>query len=312
MEIQSSFKYNREEVVMEELIQVQRYSENECYISGFYEGNTKATYLVIMVHDGGNNKDENGAFPIVEDSNFKKIQGKIEFQEKEYGNYEILSNTLTLKDEFGVFRYDLRNYGDSKLDNTVDKRDMLYERYAKDLRDIIKYLRNKYPFKKVSFVGTGVGGLIIEYYLTKYLELPKEMMGKAVFICPNSPKIIYNLDSKYSFSYQKYDYILKTNKQFTKIKGIYEGLKTIYEAENNYNLDIEYASKMIPSLFILSLQDKMYPWEVLTSEIENIKRINKDVELEVINTLEGAFHGIYDYQSSNYMLMKVYEYLKEE
>ena len=69
---------------------------------------------------------------------------------------------------------------------------------------------------------------------------------------------------------------------------------------------------MIPSLFILSLQDKMYPWEVLTSEIENIKRINKDVELEVINTLEGAFHGIYDYQSSNYMLMKVYEYLKEE
>ena len=127
MEIQSSFKYNREEVVMEELIQVQRYSENECYISGLYEGNTKATYLVIMVHDGGNNKDENGAFPIVEDSNFKKIQGKIEFQEKEYGNYEILSNTLTLKDEFGVFRYDLRNYGDSKLDNTVDKRDMLYE-----------------------------------------------------------------------------------------------------------------------------------------------------------------------------------------
>ena len=69
---------------------------------------------------------------------------------------------------------------------------------------------------------------------------------------------------------------------------------------------------MIPSLFILSLQDKMYPWEVLSSEIENIKRINKDVELEVINTLEGAFHGIYDYQSSNYMLMKVYEYLKEE
>ena len=56
----------------------------------------------------------------------------------------------------------------------------------------------------------------------------------------------------------------------------------------------------------------MYPWEVLSSEIENIKRINKDVELEVINTLEGAFHGIYDYQSSNYMLMKVYEYLKEE
>ena len=69
---------------------------------------------------------------------------------------------------------------------------------------------------------------------------------------------------------------------------------------------------MIPSLFILSLQDKMYPWEVLTSEIENIKRINKDVEVEVINTLEGAFHGIYDYLSSNYMLMRVYEYLKEE
>ena len=48
------------------------------------------------------------------------------------------------------------------------------------------------------------------------------------------------------------------------------------------------------------------------SELKYCKSNNKDVELEVINTLEGAFHGIYDYQSSNYMLMKVYEYLKEE
>ncbi len=296
---------------MQELIQVQKFSENEWLISGLYEGNSTASHLVIMVHDGGCNKDENGAFPVTVDGQIKKVNGSVVFQEKEYGNYEILSNTLCLNDEFGVFRYDLRNYGYSRLDNNIDKRDMLYERYAKDLRDIIKYLRGKYPFKKVSFVGTGVGALIIEYYLTKYLEIPRNMVAKVILICPNSPKIIDNGDSKYSFSYQKRDYILKTNRQFTKINGLYEGIKTVYEAENNYNLIIDYANMKIPTMFILSFQDKMYPWEILIQEIRKMQEINSNIEVNLINqmTAPGAFHGIYDEENSYKMLSYIYEYL---
>lgn len=314
MEKQNFFRiirYNNLEVIMQELIQVQKFSENEWIISGLYEGNKLASHLVMMVHDGGCNKDENGAFPVIEKGILKKEQGKTVFQEKEYGNYEILSNTLTLKEENGVFRYDLRNYGNSKLDNRVDRRDMLYERYAKDLRDVLKYLRGKYPFKKVSFVGTGIGALVIEYYIAKYLEIPESMVGKVVFICPNSPRIIANLDSKYLFSYQKYDYIKRTNKQFIKINGIYEGIKTIYEAENNYNLNIEYANKKIPTLFILSFNDKMYPWEVLSTEIREIQKINSDIEINIMNSLQDmALHGIYDEDSVKKMLENIYEFLR--
>lgn len=203
---------------MHEVITVQKFSENEWLIDGILEGNQNAQNVVIMLHEGGYNRDENGLFPVIEGSAIKKENNKIIFQTKSYGNYEILTNSLIKNDDFATFRYDLRNHGKSLVNDKMDKRDTLYMRLAKDLRDVIKYLKNKYSFKKIYFIGTGIGALVIEYYLTKINDIPLNDIKQIHLICPNSPKIIYNLNPKYQFSYQKQEYLLHHNTQFTKIK----------------------------------------------------------------------------------------------
>ena len=141
---------------MHEVITVQKFSENEWLIDGILEGNQNAQNVVIMLHEGGYNRDENGLFPVIEGSAIKKENNKIIFQTKSYGNYEILTNSLIKNDDFATFRYDLRNHGKSLVNDKMDKRDTLYMRLAKDLRDVIKYLKNKYSFKKIYFISFSI------------------------------------------------------------------------------------------------------------------------------------------------------------
>lgn len=295
---------------MHEVITVQKFSENEWLIDGIFEGNPEASNIVILLHEGGYNKDENGLFPVIEENKIKKENNKIVFQTKTYGNYEILANSLIKNAEFATFRYDLRNHHKSIVNDTMDKRDTLYLRLAKDLRDVIKYLKNKYPFKKIYFIGTGVGALVIEYYLTKVREIPLDSIKQIYLICPNSPKIIYNLDPKYPFSYQKQEFLLQNNTQFTKIKGIFEGKKTIYEAEENYDIEIEFAKLQLSTNYYLSATDKLIPVELYLKIITKVKEINHNIQYEVITKLKdygNTDHGLYDKESSIYLLKQIYQ-----
>ena len=62
---------------MDEVITVQKFSENEWLIDGVLEGNPNAKNIVIMLHEGGYNKDENGIFPVIENDIIKKENNKI-------------------------------------------------------------------------------------------------------------------------------------------------------------------------------------------------------------------------------------------
>ena len=295
---------------MHEVITVQKFSENEWLIDGILEGNQNAQNVVIMLHEGGYNRDENGLFPVIEGSAIKKENNKIIFQTKSHGNYEILTNSLIKNDEFATFRYDLRNHGKSLVNDKMDKRDTLYMRLAKDLRDVIKYLKNKYSFKKIYFIGTGIGALVIEYYLTKINDIPLNDIKQIHLICPNSPKIIYNLNPKYQFSYQKQEYLLHHNTQFTKIKGIFEGKKTIYEAEENYDIEIEFAKLQLKTIYYLSTTDKLIPLELYLKILNKAQEINHNIQYEIITKLNdygNTDHGLYDKESSTYLLKQIYQ-----
>ena len=61
---------------MHEVITVQKFSENEWLIDGILEGNQNAENVVIMLHEGGYNRDENGLFPVIEGSVIKKENNK--------------------------------------------------------------------------------------------------------------------------------------------------------------------------------------------------------------------------------------------
>ena len=293
---------------MHEVITVQKFSENEWLIDGIFAGNPAAKNIVIMLNEGGYTKDENGVFPLIENNIIQKKDNKIIFQTKKYGNYEILANTLIKSQEFCTFRYDLRNHGKSLVNGKMDKRDTLYMRLAKDLRDILKYLKNKYAFQKIYLIGTGVGALTIEYYLSRLNEIPNNDINHVYLICPNSPQIIYNLNPKYQFSYQKQDYLLQHNEQFTKVKGIFEGKKTIYEAEDNYNIETNYAKLQIPTTYFLSATDKLIPIEIYLKILSKIQKINNSIQYEIINKIMdygNTDHGLYDKESSTYMLKSI-------
>lgn len=299
---------------MHEVITVQKFSENEWLIDGVLEGNPNAKNIVIMLHEGGYNKDENGIFPVIENDIIKKENNKIKFQNKPYGNYEILTNTIIADSEFCVFRYDMRNHGKSLVNNKMDKRDTLYTRLAKDLKDILKYLKTKYSFQNIYFIGTGVGALTIEYYLTKISTIPVSTIKQVHLICPTSPQIIYNLNPKYQFSYQKQEYLLQNNSQFTKIKGIFEGKKTIYEAEENYHIETDYGKLQIPTFYYLSATDKLTPLEIYLKILNQVKEINPHIQYEIINKnidYGNTDHGLYDEYSSNYLLTEIYENMQE-
>lgn len=293
---------------MHEVITVQKFSENEWLVDGILEGNSNAQNLIIMLNEGGYTKDENGVFPVIKNNIIQKKDNKIIFQTKKYGNYEILVNTIIKDQKFCTFRYDLRNHGQSLVNGKMDKRDTLYTRLAKDLRDVLKYLKNKYSFQKIYFIGTGVGALTIEYYLTKLNEIPINDIKKVYLICPNSPQIIYNVNPKYQFIYQKQEYLLQHNEQFTKVKGIFEGKKTLYEAEENYNIEIEYAKLQLPTIYFLSTTDKLIPIEIYLKILAQVQKINAQIEYEIISKIidyGNTDHGLYDNESSTYVLTKI-------
>lgn len=298
---------------MNETINVQKFSENEWQIQGILTGNIQSKTVVILSHEGGYDKNENGLYPVIENNTIKKIDNRTVFSRKKYGNYEILTNSLNENNDVATFRYDLRNHGNSLEGDSYDRRDMLYMRYAKDLRDIVKYLKNKYDFQNFCFIGTGVGSLINEYYLTKLWDR-SFIVKSVVSIAPLTPQVIYNKDPNNKFIYQKQVNILTNKKQFTGIKGIFEGPKTLYEAEENYNITSEYAHLQIPTLYILSSQDKLYPSSVILPAIEQAKEINSHAIIEILSKQHdyGATdHGFYDPDSSNMMLELVYLFLTD-
>lgn len=84
---------------MEDFIIVQKGTKDEWNIGYTLEGNMSSNNLVVMVHGGGYDRDENGKTILIK---------------KPYGNYQRLSYELQVNDiDTAILRIDLRNHGKS-------------------------------------------------------------------------------------------------------------------------------------------------------------------------------------------------------
>jgi len=292
-------------------INVQKYSEDEWVISSYLDGNINSNTVVIMGHDAGLDYHENGVYPVIENDKIKKVNEKIQFTRKEYGNYDILTNTLKLYTDYAILRYDLRNHGNSLINGEYDRRDFLYERNALDLDSIITFLQSNYGYKNFIFIGTGISCLIMEYYLVNKSNDINVL--SCIFISPTSSKFYTIEDSKYAYLYQKKEYINKENKQFNKIKGIFEGKKTIEEAINNINIEDKYGFLNIPTMYILGIEDKLTPLDIYIHILEGIRKVNKNIDIYLIkkdDNYGNTDHAFYDRISCDEVLKDIYFYIK--
>lgn len=291
-------------------IGVQKYSEDEWVISSYLDGNIYSDTIIVMAHDAGLDYHENGVFPIIEDKKIKKVEGKIQFTRKEYGNYDILTNTLKYYTNYAILRYDLRNHGGSLIDCDYDRRDFLYERNARDLESVVDYIKSAYSYKNFIFIGTGISCLIIEYYLIKYGF--NENVLSCIFISPSSFSFYNIKDSKYPYLYERNE-MLNKNSQFNKIRGIYEGEKTLKEAMDNIDIESIYAKKNISTLYLLNINDKMVPIDIYIHILDRIKSNNIDISLiKKEDNYGNTDHGFYDSVSCDKVLEEIYYYIKRK
>ena len=100
---------------MEDFIIVQKGTKDEWNIGYTLEGNMSSNNLVVMVHGGGYDRDENGFYPCIENGTVKRDEnGKTILIKKPYGNYQRLSYELQVNDiDKAILRIDLRNHGKS-------------------------------------------------------------------------------------------------------------------------------------------------------------------------------------------------------
>ena len=91
---------------MEDFIIVQKETKDEWNIGYTLEGNISSNNLVVMVHGGGYDRDENGKAILI-----KKL----------YGNYQRLSYELQANDiDTAILRIYLRNHGKSLVNGKMD------------------------------------------------------------------------------------------------------------------------------------------------------------------------------------------------
>lgn len=299
---------------MEVYVKVQENTIDEWYIGYTLEGNIKSKNLVIMVHGGGYDRDENGLYPCKINNTIKRDNnGKAILISKPYGNYQRLSYELQARDiDTAILRIDLRNHGKSLYNNKMDTRDTLFKRFANDLDSLIEYFINKYNYQNIHIVGTCAGALTTIYYLANK-ESPTNIKSLTL-VSPLSPMVICTTNPNHGFNYKKNMAILnKEVKQFTKMKGMFEGIETLKEAKDNMNI-YEKLDKDIPIYYIVSPTDRMIPYDISLSIIDKLKNYPW-FNYIIINSKEirgNADHCFYDPQSSDKLLTLCTDILTKE
>lgn len=298
-------------VSFEENFIVQKDTLDEWNISATLEGNIDSKKLVVMVHGGGYDRDENGLYPIVEDGLPKRIDGKVIFTKKPFGNYQRLSYELSANDiDCAILRIDLRNHGKSLMDEKMDERDTSFIRFSNDLKDVINQVKEKYGYESVHLVGTCAGALTCLYYVTRNNTDIKSM----TLVSPLSPYIISTDNPEHGFNYKKVMSIKNGEvKQFTKMKGMFEGIETIKEAESNFDL-YDKINDDINIMYIASPSDRLIPWDITQNIIEKLNHKDnfnyKIIEKEKVHG--NADHCFYDPQSSDALLTESYTFLNNQ
>lgn len=99
------------------------------------------------------------------------------------------------------------------------------------------------------------------------------------------------------------------------MKGVFEGLTTLKEAENNIGIYSELAKTEISTMFISSYTDRLLPAEITKLIIDSSLSINPNFDSFIIDKGEhrgDADHCFYDPQSSDILLRKCIEQLPIE
>ncbi len=327
---------------MEKRFIVQKGTIDEWEIASSIEGNLESKNLVLMVHSGGYDRDENGFYPVLENGKIKKEwkdgKNKIVLTKKPYGNYQRLSGELQAENlDCCIVRIDVRNHGASTKNGQMDERETSWERFARDLSSVIDKVEEEFGSKSIHLVGTCLGALICQYYVTgtgRNESEPMKNRGNVkslTFISPLSTQVLSTENPKTELSKKRRKTIYEEGKKFTLMKGLFEGKETIEEAKRNADLTEKVAQLEIPTLLITSKTDRLIPFEMTKQIIDCMKKYNPNFqevilkrseqngftvkdweEDDEVNTHGFADHCFYDPESSDICLRIETSFLKEQ
>lgn len=311
---------------MEEKIIAQKGTIDEWPIYGCLEGNIESKNLVLMIHGGGYDRNENGIFPVMENGKPKKEESngksRMIYTNKPYGNYERLSTELQADEiDCAIFRMDVRNHGRSTNNGKMDTRDTEWTRFSRDLSSVIKYLKDKYGYENIHLVGTCMGALIAQYYIAgigankdDYME-ERQNLRSATLISPLAPQMLCTTNPAHGFGYKKAEMIRNGEiSQFTKMKGLFEGRKTLKEAEEHLDLAQRVAKTELPIMYISSPTDRIIPIDQ-TLEVINDMQVNPNFTSELLlkDEIRGlSDHCFYDPQSSDACLRTIVPFIENQ
>lgn len=299
---------------MKDFCKVQAGTKDEWKIGYTLEGNINSNNLVVMVHSGGYDRDENGLYPYMSNGKpLKDEKGKTLFTKNPFGNYQRLSYELQAEGiDTAILRIDLRNHGESLVNGKMDTRDTSFLRFSKDLDDVITQIKNTYNYQNIHIVGTCAGALTAIYYIANKIDTTN--IKSLLLISPLSPNVLCTTNPNHGFNYKKNMMILNGEiTQFTKMKGILEGITTIKEAQDNLNI-YERLDKGIPIHYLISPTDRILPYDI---SLEIVKKLSK-YDWFTYNTffdkeVKGqADHCFYDPQSSDALLIESMNFLSEQ
>lgn len=268
---------------------VQRGTKNEFPLRYTLEGNLESKNLMAMIHGGGMDHHEKGFYPTFDENGKpvkKMINGKMKtvLTKQHIGNYDRMVGELeTIGADTLIVRVDLRNHGESLLPNgEMDKRDSSVLRLAGDILDLIHQIEEEREIENIDLVGTCIGGLIAECIATGTTtynhEDTVEKIRSLFLNCPLSFQALTSTDPTDTFNYHKNKEIL-TGKQFTKMKGTFEGKETFLEGLEHLNMPELVAS--VPNLkifYLFGADDRLLKQEKSTAILKKMLKVNPNIE----------------------------------
>ena len=271
---------------------VQQNTENEFPISYTMEGNLNSKNLIVMLHGGGMDHHEQG-FYITFDENGKPVKKMINSKMKtvltkqHIGNYDRIAGELeaTATDTL-IIRVDLRNHGESLLpDEKMDTRDTSILRMAGDVLDLIHQISEEQGIENIHLMGTCLGGLISECVVTglttcEHTET-RNKIRSLLLNCPLSFQALASTDPTDGFNYQKTKMILAgpEGTQVTKMKGIFEGKATLFEALSHFDLPERLARiSDIQIKYIYGADDRLLSREKSAAILKEMLAVNPGIE----------------------------------
>ena len=265
---------------------VQRGTKNEFPLRYTLEGNLDSKNLLVMIHSGGMDHHEQGYYQTFDQEGhvIKNDQMKAILTKQHIGNYDRIVGELEASGaDTLIVRPDLRNHGESILSNgMMDTRDTSIIRYADDILDLIYQISKEHDIETIHLMGTCLGGLIAECIVTGTTTHPKATIVekiRSIFLnCPFSFQNLISMDPTDTVNYQRNKTIF-SGKQYTKIKGMFDGKKTFKEALQHLDMPERFASILNVEIFYLYAANDWILKESQSTEILNrMRRINSNIK----------------------------------